>query len=209
MQNQRRGVPITGLGSILIVDADEQARTAMAKALVRLARPLVEVESAEDALEAAQGARPVIAISEVVLPITSGYELCRALKERYGEEFPVIFVSGQRTDAVDRVAGLLIGADDYLVKPVHPDELLLRARRLTRQGEPLARRGGLTPREQQVLELLIEGLDHMAIAERLVITPRTVAKHVEHIMAKLGVHTRAQAVAIALHGERPPTAYRN
>jgi DNA-binding NarL/FixJ family response regulator len=61
--------------------------------------------------------------------------------------------------------------------------------------------GRLTPREREVLTLLVEGLTHKEIAERLVITPRTVAKHIEHILVKLGVHSRAQAVAVALRDQ--------
>jgi DNA-binding NarL/FixJ family response regulator len=203
MHNESRGGRLTGAG-ILIIDPDEQARARAAGALGRLGLPLVELESAEDALRAAEVERPVAAISEVVLPTSSGYELCRALKERYGDEFPVILVSGQRTDAVDRVAGLLIGADDYLVKPVHPGELLLRIGRLIRHREMASiPHAALTPREQEVLQLLSDGLHQAEIAERLVITPRTVAKHVEHIFTKLRVHTATQAVAVALRGNPP------
>jgi DNA-binding NarL/FixJ family response regulator len=194
------GVPAAGSGSILVVDADATSRAAVAEALGRLGRPLIEAESAEAALIAAGADRPSLAVTEVVLPTISGYELCRDLKELFGADFPVVFISGQRTDAVDRVAGLLIGADEYLVKPVHPDELLLRVRRLIRLAEPPRYRGALTHREQEVLELLVGGLHQAEIAERLVITPRTVAKHIEHILAKLGVQTRAQAVAVALRG---------
>jgi DNA-binding NarL/FixJ family response regulator len=117
---------------------------------------------------------------------------------------PVVFVSGRRTHPADRVAGLMIGADDYLVKPVHPDELLVRVRHLVdRVPAGSVARARLTLREQEVLELLSDGLHQAEIAARLVITPRTVAKHVEHILRKLGVHTRAQAVAVALRDQRP------
>jgi two-component system, NarL family, nitrate/nitrite response regulator NarL len=197
MQSHSCGVAPTRSGPILIVDADERARAATGESLGRLGRPVVEADSAEDALRKAAVERPSLVVSEVDLPTISGYELCRVLKDRYGADFPVVFISAARTDAVDRVAGLLIGADDYLAKPVHPDELLLRVRRLIREAEPAGYRG-LTPREQEVLRLLIDGFNQAEIAERLVITPRTVAKHVEHILAKLGVHTRAQAVAVAL-----------
>jgi two-component system, chemotaxis family, CheB/CheR fusion protein len=202
MHNHGDGAGSTRAGSVLIVDPDEQARAGMAEALSRLGFPLVQLESAEDALRVAKDERPAAVISEVVLPTSSGYELCRLLKQRYGDDFPVVFVSGRRTDAVDRVAGLLIGADDYLVKPVHPDELLVRVGRLIQQREratpPYA---GLTPREHEVLQLMTDGCQPAEIAARLVITPRTVAKHTEHILAKLGVQTRAQAVAVALRDE--------
>jgi DNA-binding NarL/FixJ family response regulator len=193
---------MVGIRMILLVDDDRSSRHAMATALARGGYPTIEAASAEEALRLAQRERPALAVIEVLLPTTSGYELCRALRERYGPGPPVIFVSGRRTLPADRVAGLLIGADDYIVKPIHPDELLARVRRLL-PSPPLTDGsvGRLTPREREVMALLAEGLSSTDIAERLVITPRTVAKHIEHILAKLGVHSRAQAVAVALRDD--------
>jgi DNA-binding NarL/FixJ family response regulator len=194
---------MVGIRMILLVDDDRSSRHAMATALARGGYPTIEAASAEEALRLAQRERPALAVIEVLLPTTSGYELCRALRERYGPGPPVIFVSGRRTLPADRVAGLLIGADDYVVKPIHPDELLARVRRLL--PSPASNTGGtvapLTPREREVMTLLVEGLSSTDIAERLVITPRTVAKHIEHILVKLGVHSRGQAVAVALRDE--------
>jgi len=194
----------TTVGPILIVDDDEGDRAALAQALRRLGWPVVEAVTGEQAIEIAEQERPAAVVTEVLLPAISGYELCHALKDRHGAGMPVIFVSALRTHPADRVAGLMIGADDYLAKPVHPDELLVRVRRLIEPAQPgsLAR-ARLTVREQEVLQLLTDGLHQAEIAARLVITPRTVAKHVEHILYKLGVHTRTQAVALALRDQRP------
>jgi DNA-binding NarL/FixJ family response regulator len=185
---------------ILVVDDDQSSAHAIAMALARGGYPAIEATSAEEALRIALRERPGLAVIEVLLPTTSGYEVCRALKERYGPSLPVIFVSGRRTHPADRVAGLLIGADDYVVKPIHPDELLARVRRLLPSPAPVSDHHGerLTPREHEVLTLLAQGLNHTEIARRLVITPGTVAKHIEHILLKLDVHSRAQAVAVAL-----------
>jgi PAS domain S-box-containing protein len=56
----------------------------------------------------------------------------------------------------------------------------------------------LTPREREVLQLLTEGLDGPAIADQLFLSPATVRNHIQHILAKLGVHSRVEAVALAL-----------
>jgi DNA-binding NarL/FixJ family response regulator len=56
----------------------------------------------------------------------------------------------------------------------------------------------LTPREREVLSLLSQGLCQKEIAPQLCLSPKTVAKHIEHLLAKMGVHSRAQAVALAL-----------
>ena len=101
------------------------------------------------------------------------------------------------------MAGLLLGADDYLPKPIRFDHLLARVRRLVAQSAaipgPVASQ--LTPREQEVLGLLADGLEQDDIARRLFISPKTVAKHIERILSKLGVHSRAQAVVLALRGD--------
>ena len=86
-------------------------------------------------LERLDGDRPALAIVEVELPgSSSGLELLRELHERFGEDLPVILVSAERTDALDRVAGLLLGADDYLAKPFDSGELLARVRRSLRRS---------------------------------------------------------------------------
>jgi DNA-binding NarL/FixJ family response regulator len=188
---------------ILLVDDDVRSRRLMAEAVAGGGYLTVEAGGAEEALEVAARERPGLAVIEVLLPMTSGYEVCRVLKERYGPGFPVIFVSGRRKLSADRVAGLLTGADDYVVKPIPPGELLARVRRLLPLPAALtvAPAGRLTPREREVMTLLADGLSAPEIADRLVITPGTVEKHIEHILAKLGVHSRAQAVAVALRGQ--------
>jgi DNA-binding NarL/FixJ family response regulator len=116
----------------------------------------------------------------------------------HGQGLPIVFVSADRTEPSDRVAGLLLGGDDYLAKPVEPDELLARVRRHLLRLETWNGLGvRLTSREHQVLKLLADGLGPTEISAELGISPKTVATHVEHIYAKLGVHTRAQAVASA------------
>jgi DNA-binding NarL/FixJ family response regulator len=132
----------------------------------------------------------------------SGYEVCRELQDEFGEALPIVFVSGTRTEPGDRVAGLLVGGADYLVKPFDPNELLARVRRLLPAPLTDGRTAHkLTPREVHVLSLLVDGLRQSEIAEKLFISPKTVGKHIEHILTKLGVHSRAQAVAVAVREE--------
>jgi DNA-binding NarL/FixJ family response regulator len=84
------------------------------------------------------------------------------------------------------------------VRPFAPDELLARVRRLI-HGAPSSSntKARLTHREREVLGLLAEGLRQKEIASRLFISERTVGTHIEHILAKLGVRSRAEAVAVA------------
>jgi two-component system nitrate/nitrite response regulator NarL len=195
-----------GAVTVLLVEDDEGLRGLMASLLEEASYATVEVGSGEDALQAVNERRIDVALLDVGLPGLSGYEVCRRLREHLGPALPIMFVSGTRTEALDRVAGLLIGADDYLVKPFAPEELLARVRALLRRaqaGRPTNGNGGgngnggLTSRELQVLNLLAEGRSQSEIAKELVISPKTVGTHLERILSKLGVHSRAQAVAVA------------
>ncbi len=197
-------------GTILVVDHDDTTRSAAVRVAVRLGYEVCAAENAELLLERLDGHRPALAIVEVELPgPSSGLELLRELHERFGNDFPVILVSADRTDALDRVAGLMLGADDYLAKPVDPGELLARVRRsLRRFDAPVPNGNGngngklpynfnLSRREREILALLAEGRTQAQIAAALVVSPKTVATHIQHLLSKLGVHSRAQAVALA------------
>ena len=192
--------PADGSGSrILIVDGNPDDRAAFAQVLERAGYATIEAGSAEEALESARRAMPDLVIVEICLPGVCGYQFCRQLREEFGDGLPIVFVSGDRTESYDRVAGLLVGADDYFVKPVAPDELLIRLERLVRRAAPIAStvEAKLTSRERQVLQLLAEGLSTDEIGERLFISPKTVRTHIDHLLHKLGVRSRAQAVAFA------------
>jgi DNA-binding NarL/FixJ family response regulator len=190
---------------ILIVDDDANYREFVSSILGRVGYQTSEASSGEDALTAVRGQRPSCVLLDVLLPGVTGYEVCRELRDEHGEALPIIFVTGERTEPGDRVAGLLLGADDYVIKPFDPDELLARVRRMIVRSGPGGNRNGaghpesfgLTGRELQILALLADGLSQSAIAAELVISPKTVATHIQRILVKLGVHSRAEAVAAA------------
>lgn len=167
-----------------------------------------DIRSAANGHEALQVLRrdtPDVALLDVYLPDVSGYQLCRRVREDFGDSVGIMFISGERRDPVDRAGGLLLGADDYLIKPFAIDELLARVQRLAQRHRPMSSgvAAQLTRREREVLTALSKGLDQHAVARDLVIAPKTVEKHIEHILSKLGVHSRAQAVAVALQADAP------
>lgn len=192
-------------GAILVVDPDDGFRGFVSSLLRRVGYRTIEETSGEGAVLAARELRPALVVVEVELPGVSGYQVCRELRDDFGEELPIIFVSGGRTDSLDRVAGLLIGADDYLVKPIAPEELVARIGRLLMRGAAASRAPrlpdayglSLSAREAEVLRLLAHGLTNKAIAQKLLISPKTVATHVQRILTKLGVRSRSEAVALA------------
>jgi DNA-binding NarL/FixJ family response regulator len=195
--------PSAGYGPVLIADEDPKSRDELARVLESAGYDIIQVASGEEALQAVRETKPSIVLLEIPLGGLSGYEVCRALREE-ARETPVVFVSGARTESYDRVAGLLVGADDYIVKPYAPDELLTRVRQIVRRSQQPSTSeltAKLTRREREVLQLLAQGLRQDDIGERLFISRKTVGTHVANILRKLDVRTQAQAVAVAYRDE--------
>jgi len=188
---------------VLVVDDDPIVCELVATTLDEHGYPTRRASDVREALYLIERETPDVVVLDVHLPDISGYQLCRRLRDDYGDSIGIILLSGERKESLDRAAGLLLGADDYMVKPFVLDELLARVQRLAKRTRPIARTvvAGLTRRELEILRLLACGLDHMEIARDLVITAKTVEKHIEHILLKLGVHSRAQAIALALQQE--------
>jgi DNA-binding NarL/FixJ family response regulator len=188
---------------IFVVDDDDGFRAYVVEHLENAGYRTEQFSTGSPVLPAATVEQPSAVVLDVQLPDLNGYEICRELRDKYGDAILIIFISGERMDALDRTAGLLVGADDYLVKPVDPGELIARIRRLVEPGHSVeagASNGlaSLTKREHEVLALLAEGHPQDEIAAELVISPKTVSTHIQHILGKLEVRSRAQAVAVAL-----------
>jgi len=192
-------------GRVLVVDDDPIVCELVETTLAEHGYPTRRAADVREALYLIQREMPDVVVLDVHLPDISGYQMCRRLRDDYGDSIGIILLSGERKESLDRSAGLLLGADDYMVKPFVLDELLARVQRLAKRSRPIARTvvAGLTRRELEILRLLACGLDHIEIARDLVITAKTVEKHIEHILLKLGVHSRAQAIALAL--QQDPT----
>jgi DNA-binding NarL/FixJ family response regulator len=187
------------LGVVLVVDDDAESRSLITDALGHAGFETREASSGLEALDVARSELPRMVVMEVALPGLCGYEVCHQLRADFGDGLPIVFVSAIRTEPFDAVAGLLLGADDYLNKPFSPDELLARVRRLNRRTVPVVPgvAAKLTKREMEVLRLLAEGLEQDDIAAELFISRKTVGTHIEHILRKLEVRSRTQAVALA------------
>jgi DNA-binding NarL/FixJ family response regulator len=189
-------------GPLLIVDGDESRRATISNLLVEAGYTCRDAASGEDGLRAARNDEPTLVLLADVLPGLSSYEVCRALRDDFGEILPIIFVSGLRKDPLDCVAGLLLGADDYIVEPFAHDEFVARIRRAVTRAAAFRsvtdrETHALTVREGEVLQGLASGLSQQQIAQQLIISPKTVGTHIQRILSKLDVHSRAEAVAAA------------
>jgi DNA-binding NarL/FixJ family response regulator len=188
-----------GHGHVLVVDDDAGCRDLMSELLESVGYRTSVAETGEEALALARRDRPALVVLDVHLPGLSGYEVCRQLKDEFGKRVMVALVSGKRCEPLDSVAGLLIGADDYINKPFAPDEFSARMRRLMVRAAAAtpSLEADLTRRELEVLRLLAQGFAPTEIAEELVITRKTVSSHVQNLLGKLNVHSRGQAIAKA------------
>lgn len=117
-------------GPFLVVDDDEGARVDISSLLEAAGFETAEAETGEAALALAREVQPRLAFVDVYLPGLSGYEVCHRLKAEFGDALPVVLVSRERREDLDRVAGALLGADDCVTSPVSRDELLSVIKRL-------------------------------------------------------------------------------
>ena len=177
-------------GLVLVVDDDADFVEIATRILSQSGYDTIEAATGADAIEIARRRRPQLIVLDVRLRGSlSGHEVCRTLKDELRPEPAILFVSGARTESYDRVGGLLVGADDYIVKPFAADELLARVRALLRRTAPArpAAEAPLTATELEVLRLLKDGLSQADIARKLEVTPSTAQERIEQIFEKLGV----------------------
>jgi two-component system OmpR family response regulator len=137
--------------TILVVDDDPHIRQLLTFALGKAGLETIEAEDGEAALASAEAHRPDLVILDINMPRMDGLEVCRRL--RAAGETPILFLSS-RDDEIDRVLGIELGADDYVVKPFSPREVVARAMAILRrtaarapaEGEssPSLRHGRLT-----------------------------------------------------------------
>lgn len=122
-------------GTVLIVEDDRNTAALVAAYLEREGFSTVLVHDGGQALQAADECNPVFVILDVMLPNLDGWAICRAL--RNSSDVPVLMLTA-REEEHDRIAGLAMGADDYVVKPFSPRELLERVKAILRRSRPLS-----------------------------------------------------------------------
>jgi DNA-binding response OmpR family regulator len=124
-------VPVTMGGPILIVEDDRKTAALLELYLERDGFKTVLAYDGEQALELAQRHKPIFIILDLMLPVVDGWEVCRQL--RRSSDVPILMLTA-RGEEVDRISGLTLGADDYVVKPFSPRELVARVRAVLRRG---------------------------------------------------------------------------
>jgi len=124
--------PTARRSRVLVVDDTESVRSLFRRLLSSDGHEVLLAADGAAALEAVQRHRPDVVLLDVDMPAMNGLEVCRRLKSDPSTRLtPVVMVTGQ-TDLSDRLRGIEAGADEFLSKPVHPQELRVRVRSLTR-----------------------------------------------------------------------------
>jgi len=171
-----------------------------------------EAESGEKAVQLCAQIHPDVVLMDLMMPEMDGVAATRLIRQQYPKVQVVALTSFKEQELVQNA--LQAGAIGYLLKDVAAEDLA-QAIRAAHSGRPtLAAEAAqalvhaanrppvpdynLTEREQDVLALMVEGLNNTQIAARLVVSPSTIKTHVSNILSKLGVASRSEAVALAL-----------
>lgn len=171
-----------------------------------------EADSGEAAVQLCGRIQPDVILMDLMLPGMDGAAATRQIREQFPQVQVVALTSFKEQSVV--LEALQAGAIGYLLKDVTADDLA-RAIRAAHAGratlspeaaqvlveaaqEPPVPGHDLTVREREVLALMVEGLNNTQIAGRLVVSPSTIKSHVSHILSKLGVASRTEAVALAM-----------
>jgi FixJ family two-component response regulator len=192
--------------TVFLVDDDPAVLGALSRLLRSAGHPVASFASAADFLASGLDTAPGCLLLDVSMPGLSGVALQQLLAERHST-LPVIFLTGHG-DIDMGVQAMKAGATDFLTKPVDASQLLAavqaaiaqnRSRRQARAilDEIAQRIASLTPREREVLPLVVSGRLNKQIASDLGTVEKTVKVHRARVMAKMGVHSLADLVRLA------------
>src|SRR6478672_8195058 len=132
---------------VLVVEDDPRISDVLEYALKAEGYDVQKAQRGRDAIEMAKTSAPALIVLDIGLPDVDGFEVCRAIRKF--SEVPIIFLTS-RSDEIDRVVGLEIGGDDYVVKPFSPRELLARIKAIRRRHDRTTSASAEAPAETEL-----------------------------------------------------------
>jgi DNA-binding response OmpR family regulator len=210
---------------VLIVEDEPDIRELVVHHLKREGYQVSAASGGEEALRLVQAAPPDLVILDLMMPAMDGLEVCRRLRQNPATaSLPIVMLTA-KGDEIDRVLGLEIGADDYVVKPFSPKELLARVRAVLRRSRPApgaaplrlgalvmdlgthtASVGGLalalTPKEFDLLRALVDARGRVLSREFLLDRVWGYSRASEIESRTVDVHVRRLRVKLGSEGRR-------
>jgi DNA-binding NarL/FixJ family response regulator len=199
---------------LLLVDDDPNLILLVKDYLEFRGYEVVTAENGREALEILTHELPDMIICDIMMPEMDGYGFVTELrKQNQASWIPVLFLSA-KGQSQDRIKGLNLGADVYMVKPFEPEELVAQVESSLKQSGRLIRHGDtgtlndtmiqvnpsveLTPTEVKVVQLVAKGLANKDIAQHMSLSQRTVESHVSNMLGKTGLNNRTELARWAI-----------
>jgi DNA-binding NarL/FixJ family response regulator len=200
---------------LLLIDDDPNLILLVKDYLEFRGYEVVTAENGREALEVLESEVPDMIICDVMMPEMDGYQLVSTIRQDPKTSWiPVLFLSA-KGQSQDRVKGLNIGADVYMVKPFEPEELVAQVESSLKQASRLIQhkdaKGGdnapkiqvpfdveLTPTELRVVQFVARGMANREIADELNVSQRTIESHVSNMLGKTGLHNRTELARWAI-----------
>jgi len=199
--------PTTNTATVFVVDDDPSMRDSLRWLIESIGLNVEAFANADAFLEHFTGDVPGCLVLDVRMPGTSGMELLDTLKAR-GVELPIIMISGHG-DVPMAVQALKHGALDFLEKPFRDQELLEQIGRAIEVDQPRRKKAEsvsgiqtrlekLTPREREVMELVVAGYANKQVAAKLGLSEKTIEVHRSRVMSKMRAKTLPCLVKMAI-----------
>ena len=202
---------------LLLIDDDPNLILLVKDYLEFRGYEVITAENGREALDVLEQDLPDMIICDVMMPEMDGYTFVNHVRQNERTSWiPILFLSA-KGQSQDRVKGLNIGADVYMVKPFEPEELVAQVEASLKQSFRQRQQAGgsnenetkiqvpfdvhLTQTELKVVQFVARGLANRDIAEELNVSQRTVESHVSNMLGKTGLHNRTELARWAIENQ--------
>jgi DNA-binding NarL/FixJ family response regulator len=202
---------------LLLIDDDPNLILLVKDYLEFRGYEVITAENGREALEVLEQDIPDMIICDVMMPEMDGYQFVNQVRQDDRTSWiPILFLSA-KGQSQDKIKGLNIGADVYMVKPFEPEELVAQVEASLKQAYRQRQQTGgggenetkiqvpfdvhLTQTELKVVQYVARGLANRDIAEELNVSQRTVESHVSNMLGKTGLHNRTELARWAIENQ--------